>query len=230
MKKICLLINTLLILSCSNLPIIHQMSSDIYISKNNVCPSPFIKNKFQLVYAIEIQIKNQFQGSIIGATLIDPSVESVSCVIMTPEGMVIFEAETRPNLFKVNRALPPFDSTEFSKKIIEDIKMVFLAPAAELQQKGFLTNGLFVCRYLKENGDLIDIIKNESKGTEVNYYSSHGYLKRHIELSKIVMNNVHESISLQGKVSEIMDYTLIMTLIDAKRIDKLSEKKLKTKK
>lgn len=78
-----------------------------------------------MVHAIETRMAGNTQSAIIGVTLADPSTRSISCAIVTVEGMVLFDGESGSDGMKINRALPPFDSEDFAKNMIEDIKMIF---------------------------------------------------------------------------------------------------------
>ena len=177
MKGILFLILTIFLFSCQTLPLINSPVSSAD-QKALTCPSPFLKEKYRLVHAIETRMAGDTRSAIIGVTLADPSTRSVSCAIMTAEGMALFEAESGPGALKVNRALPPFDSADFAKNMIEDIKLIFFAPEGKLQTKGHLPDGATVCRYSEENGDWIDVIANKSERTEIKRYSSSGILKR----------------------------------------------------
>jgi hypothetical protein len=180
--------------------------------KNLTCPSPFLKEKYQLIHAIEIRTAGGVQGAIIGITVADPSTRFVSCAIMTVEGMVLLEAESGAEKLSVHRALPPFDSGDFAKNMIDDIKLIFFTPQGLIQKKGNLPDGSTACRWQEENGDFIDVIANKPESTEIKKYSVCGILKRHIKLTETA-GNAYQSIELQG--SGIVNYTLLMTLIEA---------------
>jgi len=51
---------------------------------------------------------------------------------------VLFEAEAGLGKLKVNRALPPFDSEDFAKNMIEDIKLIFFTPEGKSKIKVIL--------------------------------------------------------------------------------------------
>jgi hypothetical protein len=180
------------------------------------CPSPFLKEKYQLIYEIEIRAAGNVQGAIIGITVADPSTRFVSCAIMTAEGVVLFDAEAGPNTLKINRALPPFDSADFANNMIEDIKLISFAPEGKIQTKGTLPDGSTVCRYTQQNGDWIDVIAAGSDSPEINRYSSDESLKRHVKFNK-PMGNIYQNIELQG--IETVNYTLLMTLIEAQKAE-----------
>jgi hypothetical protein len=214
MKRAPLLIFVFLLLSCQALPIIE---SPLFLKneKSFICPSPFLKQRSHFVHAIETRKGGRTQSAIIGVTVADPVSRSISCAIITSEGMVLFEAESGPDKFRVSRALPPFDSEGFAENMIADIKLIFFMPEGKLQNKGYLHGGSTVCRYQEENQDWIDIIKNTSADIEIRRYSSSGTLKRQV-FFKNTAKNIYQHIELQAY--ETFDYSLLMTLIDAQPI------------
>jgi hypothetical protein len=215
MKGIPLLILIFFLSACQILPLISSPVSPAD-EKTTTCPSPFLKEKYRLVHAIETRVAGDTRSVIIGITLADPSTRFVSCAIMTAEGMVLFDAESGPGTLKVNRALPPFDSVDFAKNMIEDIKLIFFAPEGKIQKKGTLPDGAAVCRYHEEKRDWIDVIENKSEGTAIKRYSSAGILKRHVKFNKTA-GNIYQSIELQA--NETFNYSLLMTLIEAEPVE-----------
>jgi hypothetical protein len=211
MKGILLLILTVFLFSCQTLPLINAPVSPAD-GQDLICPSPFLKEKYRLVHTIETRMAGDTQSAIIGVTLADPSTRFVSCAIMTVEGMVLFEAESGPGILKVKRALPPFDSMDFAKNMIEDIKLIFFAPEGQILKKGNLPDGAAVCRYREENGGWIDVITDKSEGIAIKRYTSDGILKRRVKFNKTTAN-IYQSIELQA--NEAFSYSLLMTLIEA---------------
>src|SRR5450759_2024361 len=211
MKCIHLFIVIVFLVSCSTMPVINPPMLPA-AQKNLTCPSPFLKEKYQLIHSIEITAAGNVQGGIIGVTVADPSTRFVSCAIMTAEGMVLLEAQSGADKLIVHRALPPFDSGDFAQNMIDDIKLIFFTPQGLMQKKGNLPDGSTACRWQEENGDFIDVIANKPKSTEIKKYSACGRLKRHIKLTQTA-GNAYQSIELQG--SGIVNYTLLMTLIEA---------------
>jgi len=214
MKGIPFLILIVFLFSCQTLPLINLPVSPAN-EKTLTCPSPFLKEKYRLVHAIETRVAGKTQSAIIGVTLADPSTRFISCAIMTAEGMVLFEAESGPGTLKITRSLPPFDSIDFAKNMIEDIKLIFFAPEGKIQKKGNLPDGAAVCRYLEGNGDWIDVITDKSEGTAIKRYSSVGILKRQVKFNK-TSGNIYQSIELQA--NEAFNYSLLMTLIEAQPV------------
>lgn len=227
MKYILLLITMAFLASCSTMPVITEPMLPA-AHKNLPCPSPFLKEKYQLIHAITINAAGNAQGAIIGVTVVDPSTRFVSCAIMSAEGMVMLEAKSEGEKLIIQRALPPFDSGDYAKNLIDDIRLIYFNPHGLLQKKGNLPDGSTACRWQAENGNFIDVIAGEPGITEIKKYSECGSLKRHIKLTQKA-ENPYSIIELQG--SEMVDYTLLMTLIEAQPAEgKLPGKKIKGKK
>jgi hypothetical protein len=222
MKRLFFPILIIFLFSCQTLPVINPPVSSAN-KKSLTCPFPFLKQRYRLVHSVETHVAGDTRGAIIGVTLADPSTRSVSCAIMTAEGMTLFEAESGPDGLKINRALPSFDSADFAKNMIEDIKLIFFTPEGKLQAKGSLPDGATACRYKEENGDWIDVIKNKSEGMEIKRYSSSGILKRQVRFNKTA-GNIYQRIELQA--NEQFNYSLLMTLIEAQPV---KSKLLRTK-
>lgn len=215
MKKLFLLWPLFFLFSCATLPAIHPDSSPLR-KPSLACPSPYLKEKSRLVHTIEIRAAGQTRNVVMGVTLVDPVFRSISCAVMTAEGLVLFEAESTPEALNVIRALPPFDAGQFAQNMVDDIKLIFLEPEGRMQAKGYLSSGERVCRYPGANGSRIDVIEKDSLKNEIKLYASSGALKRHILLDQSG-KDVYRHIELSA--SETFDYKLVMTLVEVQPID-----------
>lgn len=208
MKRIFpLILITIFLASCQSLPVIMQPEGKIF-----TCPSPFLKEKYRLIHAIEIRMAGESRGAIIGVTLADPATRKISCAIMTVEGIVLFEAEEEAGLLKVIRALPPFDSSDFAQNMINDIKLIFFSPTGKIIEKGILPGGAAVCRWREKGGGWIDVLSNEPQGIEIKRYSLCGNLKRDVKFEE-TDKNIYQRIELTA--NELYGYSLNMKLIEA---------------
>jgi len=213
-----LTLTVLLLVSCQTLPAINSIAPQP-ASQAAICPSPFLKEPYRLVHAIEARGN---AGAVIGVTLVDPATRFVSCAIMTAEGMVLMEAQANPAL-NVIRALPPFDSHDFAKNMIEDIRLIFLAPVGEIKTKGLLSDGAEICRWQARSGDWIDVIAKPQEKIEINRYSACGNPQRRVKLDRNA-DNIYQRIELTAQ--DTFNYSLVMTLIEAEPL----ESELKTEK
>ena len=181
MKSASIFVLTCFLVSCQAVPVITSAPLPQKGKEALICPSPFLKEKYRLIHAIEVQMAGATRSAIIGVTLADPATRAVSCAILTAEGMVLFEADADAGLLNIRRALPPFDSISFAKNMIDDIKLIFLSPEGKIYQLGTLPDGANVCRWREENGDWIDVSAHREGNIDIQRYSAGGGLKRHVK-------------------------------------------------
>jgi hypothetical protein len=216
MKSVSFLVLIYFLVSCQALPVINNASLPQKDKEALICPSPFLKEKYRLIHAIEVQITGDIRSAIIGVTLADPVSGALSSAIMTAEGMVLFEADAGTGLLNVRRALPPFDSASFAKNMIDDIKLIFFSPSGKIYQKGTLTDGTTVCRWQEENGEWTDVSAHQQGNIDIRRYWASGGLKRHVKLSNKAGENIYQNIELHA--IELSNYSLLMTLIEAQPV------------
>ena len=209
MKVKYLLILAFFLCSCQTMPVINK--SDQFAA----CPSPFLKQKYRLVHAIEARMPGDVRNAVIGVTVADPRTRSISSAIMTAEGMVLFEAESSTGKLMVKRALPPFDASGFAENMLNDIKLTFFRPEGKIQTRGYLPDGESVCRYQEANGEWVDVMEGKAGGPQIKSYSSSGALKRIIRFDK-APENPYQHIELEA--NKTFGYSLIMTLIEAQPV------------
>jgi hypothetical protein len=179
------------------------------------CPSPFFTKKTRFIHAIEARMSGEIKAVMIGVTLADPALRTLSCAIMSPEGMVLFEAFFGPSGMIVNRALPPFDAADFADNMMDDIALIFLKPSGAVMQKGVLAAGEAVCRRHKNQGGWIDVLQRRDGRIQVRRYSEGGSLKRSVTLAGGPFNP-YSTIELHAL--ELVNYTLMMTLIESEAV------------
>ena len=212
MKRIPFLLLLFCLFSCQTLPVIHP--SPFADEKSFPCPNPFLKSQYRLVHAIEFRMAGETRAAVIGVTLADPLTRAVSCSIITPEGMVLFEAESTPDNLKTTRAFPPFDAQNVAKNMLADIKLIFLEPKGKLESRGYLPDGSTVCRYHEKDGSWVDVVETEPKRLQIKRYTSSGELKRKVLFDR--KGNIDQRIELHA--NEAFNYSLLMSLIEAKPV------------
>lgn len=210
MKGLLLLISSLLLVSCASLPAIRPPTGSA--EKTFTCPSPYPTGKIRFIHAIEVRAAEKAQTVLVGVTLMDPSTRTISCALMSAEGMALFEAAAGPSGLTVSRALPPFNTGDFAGNMMDDIELIFLAPGEAVIEKGVLPGGQSVCRSPRAQGGWIDVLAGRDGNIEVRRYSESGSLLRRVMLAGGVQNP-YSIIELQA--SELVNYTLRMTLIEA---------------
>ncbi|MDD3250347.1 MAG: hypothetical protein GX874_01730 [Smithella sp.] len=204
-----LLILSLLLASCSSLPEIRPSAA-----AGSACPSPFVAQKTRFIHTIEAAVAGETRAVMIGVTVANPASRTLSCALMSPEGMVFFEASRTPSGTNISRALPPFDAAEVVRGMMDDIELIFLKPQEEIDRAGVGDTGGTVCRRRLRDGGWLDVGKDRDGGVHIQRYTEGGRLRRSVALAAGA--NPYAAIELQA--SERIGYSLSMTLIESETV------------
>ena len=98
---------------------------------------------------------------------------------MSIEGLVLFDGIYEGEVV-INRGIRPFDSKEFAKGLMNDIRMVFFPPVGKLSGTGILSNGSHVCRYINDTTTIVDVITDPNHNWEIRQYRN-GDLSRSVK-------------------------------------------------
>ncbi len=118
----------------------------------------FPADSFQFVHAIELTMPGSHSAMLMGVVNIHPRNRAIHCVIMTLEGLVLFEADHTSDAFIIHRAIPPIDSQTLARGLVSDIELIFFRPRGRLDAWGTLENKNTILRFSEPDGGTIDII------------------------------------------------------------------------
>lgn len=118
----------------------------------------FPADSFQFVHAIELTMQGNHSAMLMGVVDIHPRNRAIHCVIMTLEGLVLFEADHTSEAFIIHRAVPPFDSQALARGLVSDIELIFFRPRGKPYAWGKLENQNKILRFSGPEGGTIDII------------------------------------------------------------------------
>ncbi|OGQ96191.1 MAG: hypothetical protein A2521_12350 [Deltaproteobacteria bacterium RIFOXYD12_FULL_57_12] len=189
---------------------------DVRVDKG--CEAIFPRGSWQFVHAIDFSMQDGSGGTVIGVTSL--AGDEIACALMTIEGFTLFEAAySKDEGLEVRRAVPPFDKPAFAAGLLEDVRVIFLAPAAENVRYGWLTGNAPVCRYAGVDGRTTDILPAADDCWQIKTYTSKSAMNRAIvgrSCQKRGNSLIPEYIELRG--FNQANYTLKMTLIQAENL------------
>jgi len=161
------------------------------------------------------------KASVIGITDISSDLETIHCIIVSIEGLVLFDGVYKGEVV-VNRGIQPFDSREFAKGLMNDIRMVFFRPAGELTGIGVLSNGSHVCRYRNDAMTVVDVIIDPNHDWKILQYRN-GNLNRSVKayLKERAVDAVQKPFPgrIELSVNEDPGYALTLRLIRAEPLN-----------
>ena len=185
-------------------------------SSQQGCEQPFLAGHWQLVHAIDFNRGGRGGTSLIGVTTL--AGRRLHCLLMTVEGLVLFEAELDQQQLAIQRAIPPFDKADFARGLMADVQTIFVSPAQQ-PVTGRLAGGETVCRYQADNGQITDIMMAAAGGWQLNVYDSARQLIRTVSAgSPLAKAGRMIPANLELSASGLNEYTLTMTLISADKL------------
>ncbi|PKN60214.1 MAG: hypothetical protein CVU53_04215 [Deltaproteobacteria bacterium HGW-Deltaproteobacteria-11] len=205
---------TLLFTSCSTLPAIRSLDAAGTQAAAERCRRPFLDAPHRFVHAIEAGMPERTMGTVLGVTLFDPPSGIMHSAVLTLEGFVLFEARYDKGV-EVYRAVPPFDAPRFGENMIDDIRLIFLAPQGRLLHAGALENGAAACRYEGSLGKMVDVVVRPDDAWEIVTYGDNNESLRRVE-AFFVKDRIPEAVELTGFLT--VNYKLRLTLISAEPI------------
>lgn len=213
--------------SCTGLPPIEPPGPGHAGDGLHLCTgTPFIRGSWQLVHSIQADLPQGRRSVLIGVSNLWSVSQSVHCVMMTVEGMVILDAVFGPNL-TINKGVPPFDDERFARGVIDDIRLAVFPPPGTQPEPGFLEGQKPVCRYVTEDGRVTDVIGPTGLDWEIKRYSKSGDLNRTVQLTVKPVAVAEKSVPLPDRLRIIapgaLGYDLNLTLLEARSLEPSSE-------
>lgn len=179
------------------------------------CDRIFPQGEWQLLHAMEATAPGGRKQTILGLSQISSKKQTIHCVVMTLEGMVLFEADYDGTI-DVRRAVPPFDKPGIAEGIIEDLRLIFFSPDRPKTETGTITKQERVCRYPLPGGGAQDIeIGNDHRWT-IHKYNRRNRVVRTVRTESAPDESVPgmpERITLEAH--GLAGYRLNLSLIEA---------------
>ncbi len=209
------LLAALLTAACTRLPKITPLASGNTTAPFGRCEKVFPQGRWQFVHAIEATLSGG-SSVVLGVSRISSTGRRIHSLIMTVEGIVLFEADRGDDL-RIRRAVPPFASENFARGLMDDIAFIFFAPRGPAVA-GRLQNGAAVCRYRLDDGGVVDVLPAPADGWEVRQYDAQGRLARRLQASDVAVidgQHIPRPLTLEARPAGGPPYRLKMKLVEA---------------
>jgi hypothetical protein len=174
------------------------------------CRKPFLNRPLRLVHALEFEVSGG-KSAAIGVIAADPGNRTFRTALMTLEGWVLFDVESGKTL-TVHRAVPPFDSPAFARRMAEDIGLVFFFPAEPLLALGKEERGAPVCRFGRAGGGFADLIESGENQRELRLYDAGGDERKRATFSSFNAEGLAGVVEIR---SESPSYRLRLRLLES---------------
>jgi len=211
--------------ACSSIPRINSPTPKEASRIQKDCRDIFPQGRWRFVHSIQVDLAGKQKTKLIGITQISSRSRRLHCVLMTIEGLVVFEAKRAQGNTVIKKATPPFDTARFAQGLMQDVQFIFFPPQGECIKAGLTNNKKKICRYKSDSSHTRDILmEKENGGWSVHHYKE-GDLARSFQA--FPGDSTEEPLS-QAYPQEILleantpswDYSLKMRLIKARNLNK----------
>jgi len=213
-NSVLLLLGLLLLMACAGMPRIKAADTARASKTIKACENAFPDGKWQFAHVIEASLPGGRDAQLIGVTEMSSNPKRIHAVMMTIEGLVLFDALEDDKL-TINRSVAPFDSIGFAKGLMEDIRLMFLKPDGQPMGAGITENGFEVCRYRVSDDAVIDVMVRPDRMLEIRKYGNERLIRKVV--AELAPRAVPEKITLTAY--EPASYRLHLRLISAEQIN-----------
>jgi hypothetical protein len=134
--------------------------------------SPFPVQSFRIIHTIDISLPLEEKSSLIGITIIDFTSDRVRSVLISVEGLVLFDGMSHHGIIKVFRAVAPLDTNTFAQNLFADVRFLFMPHKENLMEIGRYKEGQLVCRWRNEKKEVIETVIGNAGGWTLTQYNS----------------------------------------------------------
>jgi hypothetical protein len=207
------LLGLLFLTACSAIP--HIIFVDTALTPKTIknCETVFQNGTWQFAHVIEATLPGGRKSQLIGVTEVSSNPERIHAVMMTIEGLVLFDGMEDEKL-TINRGVAPFDSIGFAKGLMEDIRLMFLKPDGEPMGAGITDTGFEICRYRISNDTVIDVTVRPDRMFEIRKYVNEQLVRKAV----VEANSRSIPEKMAFTAYEPAGYRLNLRLISAEKI------------
>ncbi|MFH2130708.1 MAG: hypothetical protein ABIK68_10080 [bacterium] len=207
----------LILTACTSLPPLNPLSPSP--DDRIRCSKPFVNRDWQFVHTIAVTLPGGKNTLITGITTVFPDRESVHAIIMSLEGLVLFEGITQGNKIDIRRGISVFATTAFAEGLMRDVRLIFLKPGGIPAEIGGSAGGTVVCRYRRTDQSVVDVMSHRNGNWELVQYDA-GYHPRRrinawIEDSGQTAGGQNPPSRIELTASDTFGYVLDMRLIQS---------------
>ncbi len=166
----------LFLASCAGLPIMAPVDLEEASKRLLSCNAVFPKGRWQFAHVITATLPRGGETRLMGVTEISSDSGRIHAVMMTIEGLVLFDG-VRNGQLTINRSVSPFNTRAFAEGLMEDIHLIFLEPDGETVSSGTTEDGYKVCRFLR-NGDIVDVMLQPDNVVEIRKYRNSRLIRK----------------------------------------------------
>lgn len=208
-----------LVAACGGLPKLTPATDPAKLGRIGArCQAMFPQQAFRAVHAIEASLPLGSESSVLGVSVVDPDSHSLRAVLVSVEGLTLFDASAQAGSVTVHRAMPPLDERDFGRGLVDDVGLVLLAPGIAPSAVGHLPDTRPVCRYVQDHGLVTDVLPAEGEQTRrLHRYDGEQDLVRQVEFTGDGVLGLAAAMVIRAP--GLVGYELRLKLVEAEGIN-----------
>jgi hypothetical protein len=213
MRPQALLVAATLLSACGGLAPLRPITVADRAETIRECRALFPSGRWQATHVVEAQLPLGHQGSFLGAVSVQQPGRVFRSVLMSAEGMVLFDVTYQDGRITTHRAVAPLDAQGFGRGMTGDIRLLLLPPDGPLSEVGEAQSGHRACRWRRGDGKTVEAVLEAPNQTRILLYADDS-LSREAWLLGAARQGFFPEMRLEarGRAS----YSLRLKLLDAK--------------
>jgi len=212
-RRIALTFTSAILLStCARLPTLTPVPTQEGCLFEQECLGPFPTRPWRAVHTMHVSGPYRNRASVVGVTIVDPSLRRIRATLISVEGIVLLDAVRQRGETTIHRALPPLDSPAIVKGLFEDVGLMFLAPDSNPDRIGRSEDGDLVCRFEGDRRGATDVVLPREGTWRILRYGKNQSLEARIEAHGTTRHALSERMELE--VYGRGGYTIVLNLLE----------------
>jgi hypothetical protein len=177
------------------------------------CDRVFPKPPFEATHVVEAKLPMSDDTSLIG--VVSANTESFRSVLLSQEGVVLFDAVRRADDLHVKRAVPPIDPEGFGRHMTGDVGLMLIRPVGAPSDVGLTHSGTKICRWTrraKAGEEIVEVELDAPRAARLRRFLD-GRLERSARLTAIDERGYAHDAVLE--TTGLIGYELHLTLLSA---------------
>ncbi len=179
----------------------------------DLCERLFPPGPFEATHVVEVSIPFSDDSSLIGVVAAEGGNRGFRSVLMTQEGIVLFDAARHGDRIEVVRALPPLSPNGFGRPMTDDVRLILMHPDGNRPEVGSTQEGEQICRWTSGN-EQVELRIVSQREAELTRFRS-GSVVRHARLKGIGEDGFARDILLE--TTSVVGYQLHLVLLSVDR-------------
>lgn len=172
MKQHALVLAATLTLGCGGLPALRSLPEPRQSEVSQRCRGIFPQGDWRATHLVHFHLKRGTSGSFLGVVAPTHDGSGFEVVMLSPEGFTLFDATYTPDGVRVRRAVPPLDASGFGRVMLDDVRLLLLAPDGPLVEVGESEAGEATCRWRRRDGKVVEAILHSPGKTRLRLYTN----------------------------------------------------------